>query len=260
MANVSVNGVSLHYERAGSGPPLLFIHGLGSSTKDWEKQGPAFSSDHTTIAVDLRGHGESDKPPGPYGIEVFASDVAALCDHLGLGHLTVIGISLGGMVAFQLAADRPDLTDRLVVVNALQEFELKTLSQRLQIIIRKLILRFMGMERMGQFLAVRLFPDDDLAEERAAMVERWALNDKTAYQASFQAILDWPGVVDEMSRFERPVLMVASDQDYLPLEAKKPYLEKLPSARLAVIENAHHGVPVERPEEFNTALREFLAN
>lgn len=90
------------------------------------------------------------------------------------------------------------------------------------------------------------------------MTHRWASNDKRAYQASFQAILDWPGVVEEMNRFDRPILMIASDQDYLPIEAKQPYLDKLSTARLVVIENAHHGVPAERPEQFNSVLREFL--
>lgn len=259
MPHVTINGVSIHYEITGSGPPILFLHGLGSSTRDWESQTTHFAAKHAVVTVDLRGHGQSEKPPGPYSIRGFSDDVAALLGEVDLIPVVVVGLSLGGMVGFQLAVDHPEVVAELVIVNAVPAFELESSRQRLEIAVRKVILRFMGMRKIGEVLAGRLFPDENMEEQRATMTQRWAENDKRAYRDSFQAILDWDGVTEAMSHVEKPILMVASDQDYMTIEAKQPFVDAMPSAEMFVIENAHHAVPAERPEEFNTVLEEFLA-
>jgi pimeloyl-ACP methyl ester carboxylesterase len=260
MPEAIANQVSIHYQITGSGPPLLFLHGLGSSGRDWENQVEQSSEDNTVITIDFRGHGRSAKPPGPYSIPLFASDVSGVLDEIDIGPVAVVGISLGGMVAFQLAADHPDLVEKLVAVNALQVFELETVGQKIQVQLRKMILRFIGMRKMGEVLAGRLFPDEDMVEERATLIERWAENDKDAYRDAFQAILDWEGVREQMASFEKPMLVVASDGDYVAVEAKQPFVDLMPAAQMVVIENAHHAVPVERPERFNEVLDEFLSS
>lgn len=258
MPQVEVNSISLHYESVGEGSPVLAIHGLGSSTRDWERQVDVLAESHRVVTVDLRGHGKSDKPQGRYSIQLFSDDVAELVRQLDLVPVTVVGISLGGMVAFQLAADHPDLIDRLVVVNALPDNELLRAAP-LQILMRKLIVRFLGLERMGKVLGARLFPDENMEEERSLMARRWAENDKTAYQRSFQAAVDWPGVTGKLDGFDRPMLMISSDEDYVSLEQKQPYLDALPEMEHTVIEDARHAVPMERAEQFNRVLGEFLA-
>lgn len=258
MPQVEVNSTTLHYEVVGSGNPLLLIHGLGSSTRDWERQATAFSGTHRVITVDLRGHGGSAKPEGRYTIALFAQDVIGLIQQLDVAPLAIVGISLGGMVGFQIASDQPELIDKLVVVNALPDNDLLA-KARAQIVIRKLIVRLLGMRKMGEVLAGRLFPDESMVEERALMASRWAENDKSAYQRSFQAIVDWPGVTGDLDRFNRPLLMISSDQDYVPLDKKQPYLEKLPAMEHVVISDAHHGVPMERPAAFNEVLKRFLS-
>ena len=109
MPKVHVNDIALYYEIAGQGQPVLLIHGLGSSTRDWEYQTTAFSTHYRVVALDVRGHGQSDKPPGPYSIPLFTSDTAELMRSLELGPSHIVGISMGGMIAFQLAIDTPDL-------------------------------------------------------------------------------------------------------------------------------------------------------
>lgn len=259
MGQIDVDSTSIHYESTGNGKPILFIHGLGSSTRDWERQVGHFSDSHRVITVDLRGHGQSGKPEGPYSIQQFSEDVAGLIDELELAPVAVVGISLGGMVAFQLAVDHPELIDKLVVVNALPDNDLLQ-KERGQILMRKLIVRFLGLERMGKILGARLFPDEDMEQERSKMVARWAENDKRAYQRSFQAAVDWPGVTDRFDRFDRPTLMISSEHDYVGLDQKQPYLDAMPGVEHAVIENAHHAVPMERPGKFNRLLEEFLAS
>jgi 3-oxoadipate enol-lactonase len=198
-------------------------------------------------------------PRGPISIQQFSDDVAGFIHELGLAPVSVVGISLGGMVAFQLAADHPELIDRLVVVNALPDNKLLQ-QARGQIWMRKLIVRFLGLERMGTVLGGRIFPGEDMEEERALMAQRWAENGKRAYQHSFQAAVDWPGVTERLSGFEGPTLMVSSEHDYVGLDQKQPYLDALPGVRHVVVDDARHAVPMERPHRFNQVLSEFLAD
>lgn len=258
MAHVTVNGIELHYDRVGEGPPTLLLHGLGSSARDWENQVSHFQGSREVIVPDLRGHGRSDKPDGPYSIEGFASDIAGLIDELGIGPSPVVGISLGGMIGFQLVADRPDLVTKLIAVNALPAFEMTRISQRIQVVMRKIITKRLSMEKIGDVLSKRLFTDSDMDELRAKMVERWAENDKAAYESTFQAILDWPGVKTEMGATEVPITVINSDLDYLAPDDKQPYIDAMPTAESVVIENAHHAVPMERPDRFNAALEQAL--
>lgn len=259
MPEVMVSDIAIHYERSGGGHPLLLLHGLGSSSEDWENQIPVLEQSYDLIVPDFRGHGATTKPAGPYSIEELASDMAGLIESLGVEKVIVVGISLGGMVGFQLAADRPHLVDRLVVVNALQAFETKRISQKVQIAIRKVITRRLSMQRIGEVLSKRLFPEDGMEEQRAKMVERWARNDKPAYEATFQAILEWDGVADQMSSTELPITVISSDQDYILPADKEPYVGAMPTAHMVIIEDAHHGVPMERPERFNELLMGVLA-
>ena len=78
MPTAKLGDMQLYYKASGEGDPLLFIHGLGSSTRDWENQAPYFSDRYRVVTPDLRGHGKSDKPPGPYNISLFANDIAEL--------------------------------------------------------------------------------------------------------------------------------------------------------------------------------------
>ncbi|MFX5610710.1 alpha/beta hydrolase, partial [Acinetobacter baumannii] len=98
--------------------PVLLLHGLGSSARDWEYQLPALLGRYRLLVPDLRGHGRSGKPRGGYSMAGFAEDCAALLDRLGCGPVHLVGISMGGMIGFQLACDRPDLLRSLTIVNS----------------------------------------------------------------------------------------------------------------------------------------------
>src|SRR5215213_5360474 len=109
MAMITLNGIDVFYEKRGQGDPVLLVHGLGSSTEDWEAQVDALAHEFTVITYDVRGHGRTAKPATSYSVAQFAADAAALVCALGLGPVHVVGLSMGGMIAFQLAADHPDL-------------------------------------------------------------------------------------------------------------------------------------------------------
>ena len=114
--------VDLAHSEAGSGLPLVLLHGLGSSQRDWELQVPSFSQGYRLIIPDLRGHGESPKPREAYRMDLLAADVALLLMRLKARPAHVVGLSLGGAVAQQLAIDYPELLRSLVLVNTLPRF------------------------------------------------------------------------------------------------------------------------------------------
>jgi pimeloyl-ACP methyl ester carboxylesterase len=257
MPVLPLRDINLYYEVAGQGDPIVFIHGLGSSARDWEYQVPFFAPRYRVVVFDVRGHGRSDKPPGPYSVPLFAQDAAALIRALEAAPAHVVGISMGGMIALQLAVDEPALVRSLVVVNSGPELVVRTFRERLMILQRFLIVRLLGMRKMGEVLSQRLFPRPDQAPLRQMFVERWAENDPRAYREAMRALVGW-SVADRLGDIRCPTLVIASDQDYTPVSAKEAYVARMPNARLVVIPDAHHAVTVERPEEFNQVLLDFL--
>ncbi len=258
MPKIRVRDIEMHYEETGQGTPLLLIHGLGSSARDWERQIPYFSKNYRVITYDVRGHGQTDKPAGPYGIPLFAQDTAEFMKILNIESAHVVGISMGGMIALQLAVNAPERIRSLVVVNTGAELIVRSFREFLMVLQRKLIVRLLGMQKMGEILSGRLFPDPEHEELRKIFVEHWAENDPRAYRDSMQALLGW-SVTDKLGFIPCPTLIVSADNDYTPVEVKEAIVAKMPNAKLVVIPNSHHAVPVERPEEFNRIVGEFLA-
>jgi len=257
MGMLTVNGTRLHYRNEGAGEPLVFVHGLGSSGQDWAKQVDAFADRYRVITFDVRGHGQSDKPEGPYSIPLFAADTAALLRKLEAVPATIVGLSMGGMIAFQLAVDTSDLVRRLVVVNSAAEAKLDSLKDRWIYWSRRLVSNWIGMRATGRLIAHRVFPKPEQGRLRQEFIDRWAENDKQAYLATIDAIAGW-SVIDRLDEIACPTLVVAADEDYTPVSVKRAYAQQIPNAELAVIEDSRHATPVERPRAFNRTLQRFL--
>ena len=257
MTTAPIDGVALHYEVHGSGEPLLLIHGLGSSGQDWEEQILFFARSHRVIAFDLRGHGRSDKPKGGYSIERFAADAADLLRTLGVTQAHVVGISLGGAIAFQLALDHPGLVRTLTIVNSGPELVMRTLAEKMAVGLRFVIVRLFGLPPLGRMVSKRLFPDPALEAVRRGFEERFALNQREPYLGSLRALIGW-SVSNRLGEIRCPVLVVTADQDYTPVALKEAYVAQLRDARLKVVPDSHHALPMERPAAFNEALGEFL--
>ena len=115
MSIAKVDTVELYYEQHGSGAPLLLIMGLAADSMAWLFQVPEFSKHYRTIVFDNRGVGRSSKPAGPYTISQMADDTAGLLDVLGIARTHVVGVSMGGMIAQELALRHPRLVGGLVL-------------------------------------------------------------------------------------------------------------------------------------------------
>ncbi len=251
-------GCQLYYEDHGQGEPVLLIHGLGSSIEDWEYQIPHLQQHYRVLAIDLRGHGRSSKPRERYSMSLFAEDVAALIKHLHLPQVHLVGISMGGMISFQLGIDHPELLRSLTIVNSVPEVKARTIADCWMLAKRWTLSRLLSLQTIGKGLGHLLFPHPEQAELRAKIEQRWPLNDKRAYLASLNAIIGW-SVQKQLRLITCPTLVISGDRDYTPVSLKEAYVAKIRNAQLRVIKHSRHATPMDQPQQFNTALDEFLS-
>lgn len=258
MPRLTTNEITLHYEVYGAGEPVLLLHGLGSSAEDWQLQVPAFAERFRVITVDLRGHGTSDNPPGGCTMALMAADVIGLLDALAVPAAHIVGLSMGGMIAFQLAVDQPERVRSLVIVNSGPSLIPRNFRERMLVRQRLLLAQSFGPAVTGRFLAPRLFPKPEQAPLREQFVTRWRRNDRAAYLAAMRACVGW-SVADRVSAIRCPVLVISGDRDYLPPDAKRAYTEMIPGARLVVIADSGHATPIDQAQQFNDIVAEFIA-
>lgn len=118
MPTITYRGIKLAYEDRGAGKPaFVFVHGWTCNRSFFAPQAEYFSRRHRVVSLDLRGHGDSDKPQGKYPIAAYAEDIAYVVDQLGLGQPVAVGHSMGGITVLQLAATHPDRVSAIVMVD-----------------------------------------------------------------------------------------------------------------------------------------------
>lgn len=257
MSKTQVNGIELDYEDAGKGNVLLLLHGLGSTKKDWDAQVPFFSKNYRVIALDLRGHGNSTKPVDDYGVAVMTEDVKQFLDTLNIKKATIVGFSMGGAVAFEMAATHPEYIANLVIVNSGPDFNNMgkigedLLTNRIEFLETK------GLVALAKEISFNMFPEEHQVALRNEFEARCKKNEYNAYYNSFVTLMAW-GLGERIKDITARTLVVASDMDYTPVSFKEAYVKKLSNAKLAVIKNSRHGVVIDQPAAFNTILQKFL--
>ncbi len=258
VPTLRTHDAELHYDDRGQGDAVVLLHGLGSSTLDWEPQLAALAPRYRAIAIDMRGSGRSRdlaRAAGPFSVEMFARDVAAVIDHLRVAPAHVVGLSMGGMVAFQLALDQPHAVRTLTIINSGPSLVPRTAKQRAVIALRLVLARTLGPRVMAKLLAPKLFPRD--AAARATFIERMTSNDKRAYAATQRALVGFD-MSAHLGEIDVPALIVASDQDYTPVAYKQAYARQMPDARVVTIADSRHALPAEEPGKLQPVLDAFL--
>jgi pimeloyl-ACP methyl ester carboxylesterase len=241
--------VHVHYEIAGSGPALLLTHGFRSSSHMYAATVADLSSDHTVIAWDIRGHGKSDSltDPAEYSVAASLADMVALLDAAGAERVTLVGHSLGGYLSLEFVLAHPERVDGLVLVdsgpgyrkddaraswNAMAERYAADLEER-------------GLD--GLSAAGEVDPTVHGSAHTLALAALGILRQSDGH------------VLEALPSITVPTLVVVGERDQPFLGASQYMAGKIPGARLVTIAGADHAPPVTHPDEFNAALREFLA-
>jgi 3-oxoadipate enol-lactonase len=253
------SGVRIAWERRGSGPPLLLIHGLGYARWGWEPVVDELAEAHEVVLFDNRGVGESDAPLGPYSARMLAEDAVAVLDAAGLEGAHVLGTSLGGMVALQVALDWPDRVDRLVLACTTPGGELSAPMPQQTV---RLIQESPGLPRevaMRRGVENALAPGADPALIERIMEHRLATAQPLAAwlaQAAAGMSFDVWSRVGEISA---PTLVLTGDLDVVVDPRNSELLaDRIPGARLETFPGTGHLFFWEEPDRFVEVVKEFL--
>jgi pimeloyl-ACP methyl ester carboxylesterase len=249
---------SIHYLVRGSGEPLLLIHGLGSSGADWAFQVAALEKHFRVIVPDLPGSGHSPPPADDYTIAGFAAAIWGLLDHLGITQTNIIGFSLGGAVALEMAALRPACVPRLGLINSLATYRPDHWQKWLETYVTATLVRLFGMRRAAWLLALRLFPEPwqrAMREHAAAAVGAVSAS---AYLGMGLALTSW-AIVDRLDKLTSRILLIAAEHDFTPL-AEKLALAATLKADIIVVRGSRHGTPFDSVEVTNDSLLALLTD
>ncbi len=249
---------TLYFEQAGTGPDLVLLHGLGSNVGDWFLQRPAFEPAFRVTAFDQRGHGKSATTPPGFSTEDMARDVLAALDAAGIESAHVLGMSMGGMVAQHLALLAPDRVRSLVLVATAASVRPLSWAGRKQRWLRRWVVPLMSMEKVGDLIGERLFPDPGQEHLADHVRAGWMRNDKAGYVAATRAVLAHE-VADRLGEIRCPTLVVngSLDATFDP-RLTDELVAGIEGALHEVIEGSRHATPVDAAERFNEVVLGFL--
>jgi len=250
--------LSIHYLQRGRGEPLLLIHGLGGSGADWAFQVAALEHRFRVIVPDLPGSGHSSPPRSEYTIAGFASALWKLMDHLKIDRPNIVGFSLGGAVALEMATLRPDCVPKLALINSLATYKPHDLRKWLETYVAATLVRLVGMPRAAYVTAARLFPEPwqrAMREHTARVLGSVPAN---SYLGTGLALARW-AILDRLDRLKSRVLLIAAEKDFTPLAEKRELAQKL-NAELVIVRGSRHGTPFDSVEATNASLLALLTD
>ncbi|HTN99585.1 MAG TPA: alpha/beta fold hydrolase [Microthrixaceae bacterium] len=272
MKSVNIHGHEVSYRMGGDGPAVLLIHGMAGSSRTWKEVTDLLVKNHTVIAPDLLGHGESAKPRGDYSLGAFASGLRDLLNVIGVERATIVGQSLGGGVAMQLSYQHPELVERLVLVGSGGLGREVTWMLRLltlpgaEIVMPVLFPSFMrdSGNAISGFLHDKGIKSPQIAEMWRAYASLSGAENRGAFLRTLRSVVDAGGqTVSAMDRIYLaaavPTLIVWGDQDHIiPIEHGIAAHEAIPGSRFEILEGCGHFPHVEQPERFVEILEDFI--
>lgn len=259
MPRIQINDINLNFELDGKGPAIVFINGLTMDVNGWYLQVRPFSERHTVLRYDCRGQGQSDKPDTEYSQEMHADDLKNLMNKTGIQKAHVIGISNGGMIAQHFTLKYPEKVGALVLVDTCSYID--TL---LEIIIKVWIraTEIGGSEFRYDVALPAIFGESFIKRSQeviSAMKEISVNNNPPKPIISLAKGCLTHNVNARIREIKSPTLIIVGEEDILiPLKYSKILNEKIEGSRLVVIKDCGHVPPLEKPEEFNNIVVDFL--
>lgn len=252
------DGLMIHYLERGRGEPLLLIHGLGSSGADWAFQVAALEHRFRIIVPDLPGSGHSSPPLDEYSIAGFAEALWRLMDHMGIAQTNIVGFSLGGAVALEMATRRPASVPRLGLINSLATYQPRDVRKWLETYVSAGLVRLFGMPRAAYLMAARLFPEPWQQTIRQHAVRVIGEVPAASYLATGMALARW-AILDRLDRLTSRVILIAAEMDFTPLAEKRELASRL-KAELIVVRGSRHATPFDSVEVTNQSLLALLTD
>jgi pimeloyl-ACP methyl ester carboxylesterase len=273
LRTLTLHGDRIAYRQAGSGPALVLIHGITSSSATWERVIPGLARHFTVIAPDLIGHGASDKPRGDYSLGAHASNIRDLMVVLGHERASVLGHSLGGGIAMQFAYQFPERCERLALVDS------GGLGREVNILLRaatlpgaELVLPLLAATRVldaGRLvggalglLGLRARTDiEEIAHGHATLSDAQA---RAAFVHTLRAVVEPSGQrVDASNRLHLSahipfLLMWGAHDSIIPVSHGEVAHEQVPGSRLEVFDSSGHFPQLDEPARFVDVLVDFL--
>ncbi len=266
---VKVNGVTLHYLDWGpaDAPPVVLLHGITGHARVWDHLAQRLAPARRVLALDQRGHGDSDPAPDDdYRVGTMADDVAAFAGSLRLGRFALVGHSMGGRIAIKFAADHAAQLERLVIIDIGPDIALAGL-QRVRDMMANSPERIESEEWAVEYIRRgNPLQDVDMLRERVRhglrrqpdgeLTWKYAKGLREMMRAGRRDAADlW----EPLPHITCPTLVVrGSESDILAPEVAKKMAERLPDGRVVEIAGAGHTVPADRPEDFVREIRGFL--
>jgi len=274
MKRTTLHGHELSYSDNGDGRTVLLVHGLMSSSQTWSGQVDRLATRHRVIAPDLFGHGESAKPPGDYSLGAHAASLRDLLDAIGVSSATLVGHSLGGGIALQMAYLFPDRVDAIVLVSSggLGR-ELNPLLRAATLPGSELVLPVLSsgwVHSIGD-TALRLWGKAGLPQVSPSTDEAWqglsSLADgdtRRAFLATSRSVIDVRGqTVSAQNRLSgiasRPTMLIWGERDRIvPSAHVEAARQELPATRVEMFARSGHFPHLDEPDKFAAVLDEFM--
>ncbi len=257
-----VNGISLAYSDEGQGTPILFLHAFPLNRTMWAPQVAGLKDQYRVIAIDLRGHGESDAPLWRYTLDQFAEDINGLLDYLGIAKATFVGLSMGGYILFTLYQKNPALFQSLVLADTratadTPEAKAARFSMA-QIAYRR------GASAIADLMLPKLLSPSS-CERRADLQDHLRTiitsNQVSGIIGDLMAMEERPDSTPLLRTIHVPTLVIVGEDDVAsPRDEVDDMARHIPGSTFVVIPEAGHLSNMENPESFNAAIRTFLTS
>ncbi len=259
MPFVESQGVKIYWDEQGKGAPILLIMGLGYPSQMWHRTRPLLAERYRTIALDNRGVGRSDVPPGPYPISVMAADAAAVLDAAGADKAHVYGVSMGGMIAQEFALQYPERVLSLILgcTAAGGPTAVRAEPEVTQLLMNR---GQMSPDEAAE-AAIPFIYDAGTPRQRIdedfAVRKDW-LPRPEAYINQLMGIFTWEAY-SRLDRVQAATLVIHGEADRLvPPGNGKLIAARIPNAKLVLIPHAGHIFSTDQPAAAQAAVSEFL--
>jgi pimeloyl-ACP methyl ester carboxylesterase len=253
-----VGRVRVRYVDAGSGDPVLLIHGLGGSIESWTDNIGELAKSMRVIAIDLPGFGMSDKPKVDYTIRFYREFIVRFLKQLRLGQASMVGSSLGGHVAAEVAINRPDLVKKLVLISPAGALPRSFKgSPALWRYVRVLNARSVQQVKQALFAVDNKPVDDSYAQ---LVYQKLSMpGAKEAFLSALAGSAKAPRLNRRLNKIKAPTLLLWGKEDtMIPVRLVEPFV-KMKNCRIVMLEHCGHRPHVDRPELFNRIVSDFLA-